>query len=251
MVFLLYYHLTLDKSSSFKNFMNSQTFGVRFLFATFGVVISFSWTAFFITITMVVPYQVMSHGPQSASNSVLLTRPTNPFSGFWSAVKHRQIFPGLVAVMAIFSEFMPILLANIPYSLSQVRISHDICARISVGILALMAITIIISFLIRWPDMPVDPRSIAGAMYYVSESNMVDHFSGMAAMDGDERKQRIKELGGTYLYGELTTRSGERRPAVEWDDHTLSVGPVMQRQRKDNVYVRHESIDTGYYGHQP
>lgn len=176
---------------------------------------------------MVVPYQVMSHGPQSASNSVLLTRPTNPFSGFWSAVKHRQIFPGLVAVMAIFSEFMPILLANIPYSLSQVRISHDICARISVGILALMAITIIISFLIRWPDMPVDPRSIAGAMYYVSESNMVDHFSGMAAMDGDERKQRIKELGGTYLYGELTTRSGERRPAVEWDDHTLGVGHVM------------------------
>ncbi|GKU02813.1 hypothetical protein FLAG1_05905 [Fusarium langsethiae] len=251
MVFLLYYHLTLDKSSSFKNFMNSQTFGVRFLFATFGVIISFSWTAFFITITMVVPYQVMSYGPQSASNSVLLTRPTNPFSGFWSAVKHRQIFPGLVALMAIFSEFMPILLANIPYSLSQVRISHDICARISVGILALMALTIIISFLIRWPDMPVDPRSIAGAMYYVSESNMVDHFSGMAAMDGDERKQRIKELGGTYLYGELTTRSGERRPAVEWDDYTLGVGPVVQQQSKDNVYVRHESIDTGYYGNQP
>ncbi|CAJ0550643.1 Ff.00g105730.m01.CDS01 [Fusarium sp. VM40] len=251
MVFLLYYHLTIDKSSSFKNFMNSQTFGVRFLFAAFGVIISFCWTAFFITIAMVVPYQVMSHSPQSASNSVLLTRPTNPFSGFWSAIKHRQVFPGLVALMAIFSEFMPILLANIPYSLSQVRISHDICARLSVGILALMAFTILLSFVIRWPDMPVDPRSIAGAMYYVSESNMVDHFSGMAAMDGDDRKKRIKELGGTYLYGELTTREGERRPAVEWDDHTLSVGHVVSQQRKDNVHVRHENVDTGYYGHQP
>ncbi|KAJ4260605.1 hypothetical protein NW762_007348 [Fusarium torreyae] len=250
MVVLLYYHLTLDKQSSFKNFMNSQTFGVRFLFATFGVIISFSWSAFFITIAMVVPYQVMSHGPQSASNSVLLTRSTNPFSGFWSAIKHGQIFPGIVALMAIFSEFMPILLANIPYSLSQVRISHDICARLSVGILALMALTIILSFVIRWPDMPVDPRSIAGAMYYVSESNMVDHFSGMASMDGDERKRRIKELGGTYLYGELTTRAGERRPAVEWDDHTLGIDSGIQ-QRKDNVHVRHESIDTGYYGHQP
>jgi hypothetical protein len=49
MVFLLYYHLTIDKSSSFKNFMNSQTFGVRFLFAAFGVIISFCWTAFFIS----------------------------------------------------------------------------------------------------------------------------------------------------------------------------------------------------------
>ncbi|KAF5666373.1 hypothetical protein FHETE_6257 [Fusarium heterosporum] len=239
-----------EVSSSFKNFMNSQTFGVRFLFAAFGVIISFSWTAFFITIAMVVPYQVMSHGPQSASNSVLLTRPTNPFSGFWSAIKHRQIFPGLVALMAIFSEFMPILLANIPYSLSQVRISHDICARLSVGILALMAFTLLLSFVIRWPDMPVDPRSIAGAMYYVSESNMVDHFSGMPAMDGEERKRRIKELGGTYLYGELTTRAGERRPAVEWDDHTLGVDPLVSQRRKDNIQVRHESIDTGYYGHQ-
>ncbi|KAF4341083.1 hypothetical protein FBEOM_4953 [Fusarium beomiforme] len=250
MVFLLYYHLTLDKSSSFKNFMNSQTFGVRFLFAAFGVIISFSWTAFFITIAMVVPYQVMSHGPQSASNSVLLTRPTNPFSGFWSALKHGQIFPGLVALMAIFSEFMPILLANIPYSLSQVRISHDICARLSVGILALMAITILLSFIIRWPDMPVDPRSIAGAMYYVSESNMVDHFSGMAAMDGEERKQRIQELGGTYLYGELTTRTGGKRPAVEWDDHTLDLDPLVSQRRKDNIQVRHESVESAYYGHQ-
>ncbi|KAF4497843.1 hypothetical protein FAGAP_6010 [Fusarium agapanthi] len=250
MVFLLYYHLTLDKSSSFKNFMNSQTFGVRFLFAAFGVIISFSWTAFFITIAMVVPYQVMSHGPQSASNSVLLTRPTNPFSGFWSAIKHGQIFPGLVALMAIFSEFMPILLANIPYSLSQVRVSHDICARLSVGILALMAITILLSFIVRWPDIPVDPRSIAGAMYYVSESNMVDHFSGMADMDGEERKQRIRELGGTYLYGKLTTRTGEKRPAVEWDDHTLGVDPSMSQRRKDNIQVRHDSIDTGYYGHR-
>ncbi|KAF4454698.1 hypothetical protein F53441_2776 [Fusarium austroafricanum] len=250
MVFLLYYHLTLDKASAFKNFMNSQTFGVRFLFAAFGVIISFSWTAFFITIAMVVPYQVMSHGPQSASNSVLLTRPTNPFSGLWSAIKHRQIFLGLVALLGIFSEFLPILLANIPYSLSQVRISHDICARISVGILALMAVAIIISFIIRWPDMPVDPRSIAGAMYYVSESNMVDHFSGMADMDGEERKQRIGELGGTYLYGELTTRTGEKRPAVEWDDHTLGVDPLVSRRRKDNIQVRHESIDTAYHGHQ-
>ena len=52
------------------------------------------------------------------------------------------------------------------------------------------------------------------------------------------------------MYGELTTRAGERRPAVEWDEHTLGVESGVQ-QRKDNVHVRHGSIDTGYYGHQP
>lgn len=44
MVLILYYHFTLTKESTFKTFMNSQTFGLRFLFAALGVVISFSWT---------------------------------------------------------------------------------------------------------------------------------------------------------------------------------------------------------------
>ncbi|KAF4461776.1 hypothetical protein FALBO_11432 [Fusarium albosuccineum] len=239
---LLYYHLTLDKQSDFKNFINSQTFGVRFLFSAFGVFISFTWTAFFISIAMIVPYQVMSQGPQPASNSVLLTRSTNPISGFWSAVKHGQPFPVIVAIMTILSEFMPILLANIPYSLSQVRIAHDICLRLAVSILAAMALTIIISFVIRWPDMPVDPRSIAGAMYYVSESTMVDHFSGMVKLNNKKRKQRIKEMGGAYFYGELTTRTGEKRPAVEWDDRTLGVIPPIPQHIRNSTHARHDDI---------
>ncbi|KAM6524921.1 hypothetical protein FALCPG4_010496 [Fusarium falciforme] len=257
MAFLLYYHLTLDKPlASFRKFMNSQTFGVRFLFATFGVIISFSWTAFFNSIAMIVPYQVMSRGPQTAANSVLLTRPTNGVSGFWSAIKHGQLFPAIVAIMNILSEFMPILLSNIPYSLSQVRIAHDICTQLSVGILSAMALTIISSFVVRWPDMPVDPRSVAGAMYYVSESVMVDHFSGMASMDNKERERRIRDLGGTYMYGELTTRMGEKRPAVEWDDRTLGIIPTAPQHPMEGVHTREdtharlEGVDTAYHGYQ-
>ncbi|RSL54482.1 hypothetical protein CEP53_007424 [Fusarium sp. AF-6] len=258
MVFLLYYHLTLDKPlASFRKFMNSQTFGVRFLFATFGVIISFSWTAFFNSIAMIMPYQVMSRGAQTATNSVLLTRPTNGVSGFWSAIKHGQLFAAIVAIMNILSEFMPILLSNIPYSLSQVRIAHDICTQLSVGILSAMALTIISSFVVPWPNMPVDPRSVAGAMYYVSESVMVDHFSGMASMDNKERERRIRELGGTYMYGELTTRTGEKRPAVEWDDRTLGIIPTAPQHPMEGVHVREdthvrmEGVDTAYHGYQP
>ncbi|RSL95949.1 hypothetical protein CEP52_011775 [Fusarium oligoseptatum] len=237
MVFLLYYHLTLDKPlASFRKFMNSQTF----------------WR-----IAMIMPYQVMSRGAQTAANSVLLTRPTNGVSGFWSAIKHGQLFAAIVAVMNILSEFMPILLSNIPYSLSQVRIAHDICTQLSVGILSAMALTIISSFVVPWPDMPVDPRSVAGAMYYVSESVMVDHFSGMASMDNKERERRIRELGGTYMYGELTTRTGEKRPAVEWDDRTLGIIPTAPQHPMEGVHVREdthvrmEGVDTAYHGYQP
>ncbi|RSL47154.1 hypothetical protein CEP54_013547 [Fusarium duplospermum] len=258
MAFLLYYHLTLDKPlASFRKFMNSQTFGVRFLFAAFGVIISFTWTAFFNSIAMIMPYQVMSRGAQTAANSVLLTRPTNGVSGFWSAIKHGQLFAAIVSTMNILSEFMPILLSNIPYSLSQVRIAHDVCTQLSVGILSAMALTIISSFVVPWPDMPVDPRSVAGAMYYVSESVMVDHFSGMASMDNKERERRIRELGGTYMYGELTTRTGEKRPAVEWDDRTLGIIPTAPQHPMEGVHMREdthsrmEGVDTAYHGYQP
>lgn len=204
----------------------------------------------FVGIAMVVPYQVMSSGPQPAFNSVLLTRPTNGFSGFYSAVKHGQVFPAIVAFLACICEFMPLLLANIPYTLSQVRISHDICVWITIGILFFMALTIMVSFIIRWPNMPVDPRSIAGAMYYVSESAMVDLFAGMSTLDNRQREQRIKELGGTYMYVEITTESG-RRPAVEWSDYTIGMVPAMSQmnQEKNYSHVTHDSIDTAYHGY--
>jgi hypothetical protein len=48
MVVILYYHLTLMQFSIFNTFMYSHSFGVRFLFAILGVVITFCWQSFFI-----------------------------------------------------------------------------------------------------------------------------------------------------------------------------------------------------------
>jgi len=49
LVLILYYHLTLnDLHTPFNKFMYSHSFGVRFLFAILGVMITFCWQAFFI-----------------------------------------------------------------------------------------------------------------------------------------------------------------------------------------------------------
>lgn len=47
--FLLYYHVTPIKDDSFTKFMNGQTFGIRFLFSSAGVILVFGWTAAFIS----------------------------------------------------------------------------------------------------------------------------------------------------------------------------------------------------------
>lgn len=197
---------------------------------------------------MIVPYQVMSYMPQTASDSILLTRPTNPFSGVWSACKHGQLFPAVVAIMAIFSEFMPILLANIPYTITQTEITHRVCLWLSIAILGLMVLTITLSFYIVWPHMPVDPRSVAGAMYYVSESGMLGCFDGMASLDNAQRERRVEQLGGRYWYGEVVTQAGVSRPAVERDDGTLG---DAARQPELRVNANPHDIDTAYHGYQP
>ncbi|KAI5457762.1 hypothetical protein BGZ63DRAFT_393749 [Mariannaea sp. PMI_226] len=251
MALILYYGTTFRSQNGFQNFMASQNFGIRFLFATLGVIISFGWGALFISVAMIVPYQVMSIMPQTASDSILLTRPTNPFSGIWSAFKHGQPFPALVALMAIFSEFMPLLLANVPYTITQTEITHKVCLWLSTSILGLMVLTISVSFYIVWPYMPVDPRSIAGAMYYVSESGMLNQFDGMASFNNKEREQRVREIGGRYWYGEVITPSGVTRPAVERDDGTLHTNDPVSKQPTLHINMNPHDIDTAYHGFQP
>lgn len=283
---VLYYHLMPNKQTSFMKFMNGQTFGIRFLFATFGVVLIFGWTALFISVAMIGPYQRMSKDPQLASDSILITRPTNGFSGLWAALKHRQIYPGIVALMAILSEFMPILLANVPFGLNQTKNTHNFSARVAAGILFCMLLTMIGSFFIKWPHMPVDPRSVAGAMYYVGESNMVDQFSGLASVDKKEREKRVKEMGGRYWFGEILTKNGATRVGVERDDGVLGVETQMAQRYQEQYHEQHQqglyeqqypqgyhqpqqqqqqppnlpvsptsphphNIDTTYYGYQP
>ncbi|KAF7559438.1 hypothetical protein G7046_g4727 [Stylonectria norvegica] len=245
MALILYYHINKDKTGSFFTFMNGQTFGIRFLFATLGVGLSFGWTALFISVAMINPYQIMSLKSQNASDSILLTRPTNGFSGLYSSLKHGHLFPAVVALMTIISDFIPIILVNIPYTVTQTMASHIICARLAVGIMFVMVLTLIWSFFIRWPDMPVDPRSVAGTMYYVSESAMTEHFSGLARLDRKEREARVKEMGGRYYFGDMLTKEGERRTAVEREDGTDAdaYDPVAREAEKREMTTLFERIN--------
>ncbi|KAL0944857.1 uncharacterized protein CTRU02_202744 [Colletotrichum truncatum] len=209
-IIILYYHLTLSSRTSFKDFMDSQTFGVRFFFTALGVTVVFCWQSIFISIAIISPYHDMARRSQSPEKSILLTRPTNGFYGMYAAVLDGNIILLLAAFMSILAEFLPILFANIPYNLTQTLESHNICARVSLAILAIMLITIIASLFIKWPEMPVDPRSIAGAMYYVNESRMLEDFEGLSKLDSKEREKRVKELGRRYFYGSITGRFGKR-----------------------------------------
>lgn len=159
----------------------------------------------------------MLQQPQPPEKSILLTHPTNAFYGIYSAFRRGDLFLIAVAFAAILTEFLPIVLVNVPYSLTQTRTTHLVCARITLAVLGFDVLIIFASFFIHFPHMPADPRCVAGAMYYVIESRMLRDFEGTSTMNRQRRDAWLREKGRRYFYGETTSNRGGTRMAVDGD----------------------------------
>ncbi|KAI5928210.1 hypothetical protein F4810DRAFT_719863 [Camillea tinctor] len=214
---ILYYNNT-GGDTPFERFMDSEAFGVRFLFTGVGVVISFFWSSFFDSIAILSPYHLLSSSPQTARRSILLAPPTNAFSGLWSSIRRRHGFLAVVALTSILSEFLTVFLSNVPYRVNQTFLIHTICTWCAVGIICIMILVVAGSFFVRWPRrMPVDPSTIAGAMYYVCDSYMLNNFSGLSMLGRKERDRRVNQMGFQYEFGEMRGVSGKERVGVDID----------------------------------
>ncbi|KAJ0357103.1 hypothetical protein COL154_010476 [Colletotrichum chrysophilum] len=218
------------------------------------------WKGFltpFESIAIISPYYNMGRRSQPPEKSILLTRPTNGFYGLYAAILESNIILMLAAFMSILAEFLPILFANVPYNLTQTLKSHNVCATISLTILALMLASMVASLFIKWPELPVDPRSIAGALYYVAESRMLEDFEGLSKLDSEEREKKVKELGRRYFYGGLTGSNGKRMgvESVESVEDTAYTGghwflPPQEDQQGDEDN-RGEEVQQSESPHQP
>jgi hypothetical protein len=154
------------------------------------------------------PFLLLSRQTQPPTSSILYTPSTNPFSGLYSALRHRQPFLLAVSLAAVLAEFLPVMLANVPFSLAQTATAATACAVLSCVALAVLLAVLAWSFAVRYPPMPVDPRCVAGLLWYVSRSpRMLDDFEGVARLDGSERARRVREMGKRYFYGVLASPS--------------------------------------------
>ncbi|KAI0384662.1 hypothetical protein F5Y04DRAFT_269185 [Hypomontagnella monticulosa] len=211
---ILYYNNT-GGDTPFERFMDSESFGVRFLFTAVGVIISFFWASFFSSIAVLSPYQLLANSPQHARRSILLAPPTNAFSGLVSSVRRRHSFLAIVALTSILSEFLTIFLSNIPYRVTQTYLLHQVCTWAAVSILGIMVLVVFGSFFLTWPHMPVDPSTIAGAMYYVCDSWMLSRLEGLSTMKRRDRDWRVNEMRLKYEFGEIRGASGIVRIGVD------------------------------------
>lgn len=166
-------------------------------------------------VAIVSPFLLLSQRPQSAGRSILLSPPTNPFSGVFSAIRRRHLYLSIVAATSIIGEALPMFLANVRYSVTLTQRAHLIAVYVSASILFIMIVVMVWSFFIRWPHMPVDPSTIAGAMYYVHDSTLLQNFDGLGALPKKERDARVNLMGYKYEYGDMYGVSGAERTGVD------------------------------------
>ncbi|KAH8887197.1 hypothetical protein GQ53DRAFT_693579 [Thozetella sp. PMI_491] len=197
--------------------MDSRGFGIRFFFAALGVIIAFSMGTFFHCIAVLSPYYLLSQSQLPARRSILLSPPSNPFSGLVSAYRQRHLYLGVVAFAAILADILPITLAHVPFSLVETAYTQLVCTYLSITILAVVFLVVATSFLVRWPHMPIDPRTIVGSLFYVHDSRIMASFDGLAVVDKDKRDRIMQHIGAKYVFGDMTGMSSKRRMGIdEW-----------------------------------
>jgi len=167
-------------------------------------------------VALLSPFYLLSRAPQPAQRTVLWPAPTNAFSGIWQAARQRNAVLGTAAGMAVAGELMPILLSNVPFRETQAWQTHVVCSGLVVGIVGTMWLVVAGSFGVQWPHMPVDPRTIAGAMFYVCDSRMLSAFEGLGVAGRREVEARVGSLGLRFeLGGDMVGMSGRTRIGVD------------------------------------
>ena len=93
----------------------------------------------------------------------------------------------------------------------------------AVAILSIMLVVMLWSVLCirNWPELPVEPGTVAAAMYYLYDSRMLEEFDGIFQQQESSEpltetafRKKVEEIGVKYQYGEIEV-SGRLRLAVE------------------------------------
>ncbi|TPX15958.1 uncharacterized protein E0L32_000292 [Thyridium curvatum] len=228
MVLILYYRLTYD-DTGFEEFMDSQShFGVRFLFTAFGVVVHSSWSSIFAELATILPVWNMCQHAMDPNQSILMPLSPNPYTGLTMYLAERQKLPALLALSTILGEFLPILLANVPFNNAITWNTFNGCSIASVVILAVMlvvlAVTAVYIFILnrRQRDSPLvlpfkerNMKTLAAVLYLVCRS---DAFLGQLQGASIAEKSMLLKAGPYYLADMSATvreglRSRRRRPS--------------------------------------
>ncbi|KAL5323604.1 hypothetical protein ACEPPN_008143 [Leptodophora sp. 'Broadleaf-Isolate-01'] len=215
---VLWYRFS-DSDNVIFEFMQSQNFGVRFLFTVFGVLIRLFWDYARTAIHKHEPYYNLKKGA-SASSTVLLTPSPNPLPGMFRALRRLAIFQFIIDLSTVLCDPLTVSLANVPFNSGMTYETFVICVWICVAILGFMLLTLLVVLIRigRFGGEVKVPTTLGGKMKLLAGSHMVERFRELGEIDTKTRDNIVKGWRYKYKIGTFTGVDGMRREGVNFEE---------------------------------
>ncbi|KAM7216082.1 hypothetical protein V8F06_008555 [Rhypophila decipiens] len=172
-ILILYYEVTILPDTPFERFMDSQSFGVRFVFSSFGTVVSLFWDYYFSYMSEEQVYRSLYAAPLTARQSILRPLPSSVFIGLWNSMFHSNstinvpehhansrsttgtsragqghqnpsgnILMTNITIAAFIAKFTPIMFSAIPFRNTVTWKMHESCTWLAIATLIYMFIVL-------------------------------------------------------------------------------------------------------------
>ena len=174
------------------------------------------------------PYLNLAKGSATADASILLPYGTDPYTALGTAARHRSTIIAGVAATTVLGDFLPLLLANVPFDRVSTITTLEWCMRFSIGILAFMA-AVAVALLVqlsrhgaRWGTALAGRASVlreAPVAGYITVAAASDNLTaslgeGLSGLGTHEMRRRIRGMGSRYEWIERIDRSGTARGEI-------------------------------------
>lgn len=164
------------------------------------------------------PYRDLQQGLAHPRDSILLAPHSNPFTGVFYSLRHGQFFSAFYSLVAILCDVLTVCLANIPFKPDSVFVVYTTATWLSTGIMGLILVGIVWRAFRRSAAKGIRrPDTIAGMMFQISGSHMLDDFAGMALLTKRTRDNTIRSWGKRYTMGNLIGTDGVQRMRIDED----------------------------------
>jgi hypothetical protein len=155
---------------------------------------------------------------------VLLPYATDPYTGFFVGIRHRQPIIAAIALTTVLGDFLPLLLSNVPFNRAVAYESHRISSWISVGILTFMVamlVLLIAMLVLTRPKDLVDLKTLKRGpiacvlMLVTGPSTVLRAFPGLSLLGRRERDARVRGLGLDYRLVRYRAEDNGTRLAID------------------------------------
>lgn len=131
----------------------------------------------------------------------------NPYVGIMTYLARGHKLLALISVVTILSDFLPIVLANVPFNNAITWITFNVCTWVSVGILGFMlAVLGMVAGVIlfsspshNFPFVSTDLDTLAAILYLVCRSgNFLYQLQGLSVVGKAQVEKRTKTFNSKY-----------------------------------------------------